>query len=152
MPNTQSVNEDTQLAISGLSVTDLQEMQTRFALKCIEQLVRKALAHLLLATLAREQDDPADGQGAAATGRHLDGHLVRGATHAAALDLEHRGDVADGLFHDLHRITSRAVADALQGVVDGALGDRLLAVPEDLVDELRHDGVVVDGVRDERTA
>src|SRR5580698_10307186 len=49
----------------------------------IEQLVREALRHRLLAALTRELDQPAHRQRAGTARRDLDGHLVGGATDAA---------------------------------------------------------------------
>jgi hypothetical protein len=42
------------------------------------------------------------------------------------------------------------VADAFEGAVDDVLGDRLLAVEQDLVDQLGHQDAVVDRVDDQR--
>ena len=45
----------------------------------LEDLVREAVGHRLLAAVAGEADEPAHGEGAGAAGGHLDGHLVGGA-------------------------------------------------------------------------
>src|SRR5688572_13016789 len=55
----------------------------------VHQLARELLLHPLLAPVARELDEPADGERARAALRHLDGHLVVGAADAARANLEH---------------------------------------------------------------
>src|SRR5438093_10798058 len=55
----------------------------------VHDLVRKLLHHALLPAVAREVDEPADGERPGTALRHLDGNLVVGAADAAALDLEH---------------------------------------------------------------
>src|SRR3954451_17603331 len=59
----------------------------------IEQLVHQALGHRLLPARAAVLDQPAQAQGGAARGAHLDRHLVGRTTDAAAADLEGRLDV-----------------------------------------------------------
>src|SRR3954454_18376988 len=56
----------------------------------VEQLVHQPLGHGLLATLAGVGDEPAEGEGGAASRTHLDRNLVGRATDAAAADLEGR--------------------------------------------------------------
>src|SRR5690349_20598863 len=53
----------------------------------VHELVGEPLGHRLLAALAGEEDEPADGERAGAAGRDLDGHLVGGASDAARADL-----------------------------------------------------------------
>src|SRR5262249_41235688 len=67
----------------------------------VQDLVRKLLAHVLLATVAREGHEPADRQRARPALRYLDGHLVVGAADAAAPDLEHGRDRLHGLLEHL---------------------------------------------------
>src|SRR4051794_1855134 len=112
----------------------------------VEQLVRQALGHRLLAALARELDQPADGEGARAAGGDLDRDLVRRAADAAGADLEDRGERLDRVVEDLKRVAAAALADDRQRVVDDALGDRLLAVQHDLVDHLLDEARAVDGI------
>jgi hypothetical protein len=69
-------------------------------------------------------------------GLDLDRHLVGRATDAAGLDLERRLDVVERALEGLRRVGAGLLAAALEGAVDDALGGRLLAVEEDLVDEL----------------
>ena len=64
----------------------------------------EALGHRLLAALAGELDEPADGQRAGAAGGHLDRHLVGGATDAARADLEHRRERLDPRLELLDRV------------------------------------------------
>src|SRR5918999_5485186 len=58
----------------------------------VHQLGRQLLVQALLAALARELDEPADGERARTALRHLDGHLVVGAADAAGAHLEDGGD------------------------------------------------------------
>src|SRR5947199_8208611 len=55
----------------------------------VEQLVGQPLGHRLLAPLAGELDEPANGERARSALRDLDGHLVGRAADAARADLEH---------------------------------------------------------------
>ena len=57
-------------------------------LRGVEQLVRKAMRHRLLAALAGSVDDPAHGQRLAACGTNLDRDLVGCATDATRLHLD----------------------------------------------------------------
>src|SRR6218665_3822408 len=54
-----------------------------------DQLVGEPLGHVALAAVARELDEPADGERAGAAGGNLDWHLVGGATDAAGANPEH---------------------------------------------------------------
>src|SRR4029453_4181739 len=58
-----------------------------------------------------------------------------------------RADVLDRLLEGDHRVVGRALADDLERLVDGALGERLLPVQQDLVDQLRDQDVLVDRIR-----
>ena len=61
----------------------------------VEELAGQALGHRLLPPLAGVADDPADRERGRPAGPDLDGHLVRGAADAPALDLELGPDVLD---------------------------------------------------------
>ena len=56
-------------------------------------------------------DEPADGEGVGPAGPDLDGHLVGGATDAAALDLELRLDVVDGPLEDAEGLAAGLLLD-----------------------------------------
>jgi hypothetical protein len=66
------------------------------------------------------------------------------------LDLEGRLDVVERALERDDRVGAGLLAAALEGAVDDALGDRLLAVEEDLVDQLGDQRRAVDRVDDER--
>src|SRR5215471_428167 len=104
----------------------------------VEQLVHQPLGHRLLPALARVQDDPAQGQGGAAGGAHLHRNLVGGTADAAAADLKGRLDVVQRALERDHRVVAVLLAAALKRPVHGALGERALAVLEDLVGERGH--------------
>src|SRR5829696_3112523 len=76
----------------------------------------------------------------------LHGHLVGGATHAAALDFQARPDVVEGVVQDLDRARARALFYEREGVVYYFLGGALLTVEHDLVDQLLHEHAPVHGI------
>ena len=94
----------------------------------VEQLVGEPLRHRLLATLAGELDEPAHREGASATLRDLDGHLVGGAADATGANLERRREDLQRRLEDLDRVLAAALGDDRQGVVDDLFGRGLLAV------------------------
>src|SRR5262249_32335940 len=112
----------------------------------VQNLVGELRAHSFLAALARIRHEPAHGKRARPALRHLDRNLVVRATDAAAADLEDRGDRLDRLLEHLDRRPAGLRAHLLQGVIDDLLGDRLLAVEHDLVDDLRDERRAVDAV------
>src|SRR3954453_3631630 len=116
----------------------------------VEDLRGELLVHLLLAPLAGEGDEPAHCQGAGATLRYLDGHLVVGAADAAGAHLEHRSDRLDRPLEHLDGAPAGLLADRLEGLVDDLLGARLLAVQHHAVDHLGDQRGVVDGVAQQR--
>src|SRR5207249_4372478 len=80
----------------------------------VEDLARELLLHVLLAPVAREADEPADGERPRAALRHLDGHLVVRAADTARPHLEHRCDRLDRLLEHLDRRLAAPLADAVQ--------------------------------------
>src|SRR5688572_5057732 len=114
-----------------------------FALGRRDHLGCELLGHRLLVAVARVADEPAHGEGSAALGTHLDGHLVGGATDAAALHLHDRFEVRERLLEDVHAWLARARLDEIHGAVEEALGRRLLALQHEGVDELRNGLAVV---------
>src|SRR4029079_3718100 len=116
----------------------------------VPDLVRKLLHHPLLAAVARVVDEPADGERPGPALRDLDGDLVIGAADPAALDLEHGRDRLHGLLQHLDRRLAGLLPDAGQRVVDDLLRSRLLALRHHLVDHLRDERRVVDGIRRDR--
>src|SRR3954451_2999310 len=112
----------------------------------VEDLARELVAHALLAPIAREADEPADGERLRAALRHLDRNLVVRAPDAAAAYLEHGRDRLDRLLEHLDRRPARLRADAVERVVDDLLRHGLLPLEHHLVDHLRHERRAVDGV------
>src|SRR5216683_341194 len=102
----------------------------------VEQLERELLRHALPAPLPRETDDPAAGERQATLRPDLDRYLVGGAAHAARLDLQQRGGVAQRRLEHLERLLLRLLAGARKRVVDDLLGSRTLATAHDHVHEL----------------
>src|SRR5438132_63867 len=119
-------------------------------LERVEDLAGQLVAHVLLATVARVGDEPADRERLPTALRHLDRHLVVRAADAAAAHLEHRRDRLHGLLEHLHRRPAGALADLLERRVDELLGRRLLAALHHAVDQLRDELALVDGVHGQR--
>src|SRR5262249_50355596 len=96
-------------------------------LEGVQDLARELVLHVLLAPLARVRDEPAERERAAATLRHLDGHLVVRAADAPAPHLEHRGHRLDGLLEHFDRRPARLRAHLVERAVYDRLGRRALA-------------------------
>src|SRR6202035_3918024 len=101
----------------------------------VEQLVHQPLGHRLLPALPRVRHDPAQGQRGAPRSADFHGDLVGGAADSAAADLKGRLDVVQRALERDYRVVAVLLAAALKGTVDGALGERALAVLEHLVGE-----------------
>src|SRR5437763_7398583 len=87
-------------------------------LERVEDLAGELVAHVPLAAVAREGDEPAQRERAPAALRHLDGHLVVRTADAARLDLEHRRDRLHGLLQHLDRRPARLLAHLVEGAVN----------------------------------
>jgi hypothetical protein len=116
----------------------------------VQDLVHQALGHRRLTPLAGVTDQPAQGESRAAARLDLDGHLVGGTTDAAALHLEGRLDVVQRALERDDRVGASLRPGALEGGVDDALRDLLLAVDQDLGDQLGDERRTVDRVDDDR--
>src|SRR5262245_33983182 len=103
----------------------------------VHELAGELRRHALLAPVAGVLHDPAQRERARTALRHLDGHLVVRAADAARPDLEHRSDALHGLLEHLELRLAGLLRGERERVVDGALGDRLLAVEHQAVHELR---------------
>ncbi len=112
----------------------------------IQDLVGETLSHGLLTTGAGEIGQPAQRQGVGAVRLDLDRHLVGGATDTAGANLKGRTDVVQGALEHSHRLLVGLLLDHIERGVDDVFGDRLLAVKQNLVDELRHHGGTVDRI------
>src|SRR6266508_2688875 len=116
----------------------------------VEDLPDELRLHALLAALLRVLDEPAHGERAGPALGHLDRDLVVGAADAARADLEDGGDRLHGLLEHLDGRAACLLADIGQCAVDHLLGDRLLPAAHHLVDHLRDERALVDGVRLDR--
>ena len=112
----------------------------------VHELAGELRRHALLATVAGVLHDPAQRERARAPLRHLDGNLVVRATDAARANLEHRRDALHRLLEHLELRLAGLLGGDCERVVDGALGDRLLAVQHEPVHELRDEHRAVNGV------
>ena len=119
------------------------------AVRGIQDLVLEALGHRLLTTTLGVADEPAQREGVRAVRLDLDRHLVGRPADAAALDLEGRTHVVEGLLQRGDRVLAVLGLDAAEGVVHDRLGEGLLAVDEDLVHQLADDRCTVDRVVDD---
>ena len=113
----------------------------------IEDFVGQTLSHGLLTTGAGEIGQPAQGQGVRTSRLHFDRNLVGSATDAAGANLEGRTDVVESALKHCHRLLIGLFLDHIESGVDDIFSDRLLAVEQNLVDELCHNGGTVDRIR-----
>src|ERR1019366_3129494 len=114
----------------------------------VKDLVHQALGHGLLATLTGVTHHPAQSQGGRATTLDLDRNLVGRATNTSGLDLKSRLDVVERALERDDRIGACLGPSTLERAVHDGLGDGLLAVHEDLVDQLGDQRRTVDRVDD----
>src|SRR4051812_43755650 len=120
---------------------------TALLVESVQDLPRELLVHVLLAPVARVRNDPAHGEGACTARRHLDRNLVVRPADTPRARLQHGGDGLDRLLQNLDRRLPGLLADAVQRLVDDALGGRLLALRHHAVDHLRDEAGAVHGVR-----
>src|SRR5262245_30803788 len=112
----------------------------------VHDLPDKALGHRMLLARAGVVDDPPHRERRPTRRPNLHRHLVVGAADPSRTHLELRTHVLDRLLERDDRIVGRALADDLERLVDGALRQRLLAVQQDLVDQLGDEDVLVDRI------
>src|SRR5919199_1346368 len=122
-----------------------------FAPRREDDLRRQLLRHRLLVAVARELDEPAHRQRRATVGPHFHRHLVRRATHAAALHLDRRFEVAQRLLEDVHAGLVRPLLHEIHRVVENPLRGGLLPLVHHRVDELGDGLAVVARVGEDRT-
>ena len=115
----------------------------------VQDLVHQTLGHGVLTAGAGVADQPAQRESGGTTGLDLDRDLVGRTADAAGADLEGGPDVVQRLLQGDDRVLAVLLTSPLEGAVDDALGDGLLAVEEDLVDELRDDRLAVDRIDDQ---
>src|SRR5699024_2177144 len=115
----------------------------------IENLVGETLHHGVLATLAAEGDEPTQSQGGGTARTDVDRELVGRTTDAAGANPAGRLDAGESLLPGQHRDGASLLAAVLDGTVDDALSGGLLAVDQDLGDQLGDEDVAVHRVLDE---
>ena len=116
----------------------------------VKDFVGQPLDHGLLATSLGEAHQPAQRERGRAIRTNLDGHLVGGSTDAAAAHLKGGLDVVQRTLEGDNRVGAGLIASLLEGSVDDALSQRLLAVHQNLVDQLSHQLRAVNGIVDQR--
>src|SRR5579875_1735842 len=121
------------------------------AVRRVEDLVREPVRNRLLAAGLRVAREPAQRERVGAVRLDLDRHLVGRTADAAALHLDGGADVVERLLQRGDGVLAVLRRDVLEGAVDDALGEALLAVDQDLVDQLADDRGGVDRVGDDRS-
>jgi hypothetical protein len=89
----------------------------------------RARRHGVLRAAAGGRDQPADGERLGALRANLDRHLIGRAADAAAADLDAGLHVVERVVEHADRLALGARLDGLEGAIDDAFGDGLLAVP-----------------------
>jgi hypothetical protein len=77
---------------------------------------------------------------------NLNGHLVGGSTHTTRTNLKGGTHVVERLLESGHGVSAGLGLYAFECAVNDALGEALLAIKKNLVDELGDDGGAVYGV------
>ena len=104
----------------------------------VHDLAREALGHRALVAVSGIAGQPAQSQRLAALRSYLHRNLVSGTADAACLDLQLGHDVFHCLLKGLQRIVAALVLDDVKRAVDDFLGNTLLAVIHDAVDQAGH--------------
>ena len=112
----------------------------------IHQFARKPCGHFSLASLSRGDDQPADRERLSSLRSDLDGNLIVRAADAARLDFDHRHDVVDRLIENIDRGLSDFGGHRLERVVYDRLSGSFLAVHHHLIDDLRDNLRMIDGI------
>ena len=104
--------------------------------RSIEKLAGKTLGHRLLSAGTGSVNEPAHCQRVAAGRTYLDRDLVGRAAYTAGLDLYRRTNMIKSLFEDCKVLLAALLGNNVESSVYDALGNRLLAVNHNYVDEL----------------
>ena len=112
----------------------------------IENLVHETLGHGLFATCLGVAGEPTQGESVGTVRLDLNGHLVGGTTHATRTNLKGGAHVVERLLERGYGVPAGLGLYALEGTVNDALGEALLAIKKNLVDELGDDGCAVYGI------
>ena len=105
----------------------------------VEDLTGESFLHGLLASGSGVGRDPAQTQCLASCGANLHRNLIGGAADTASLYLENRHDIFHGLLKNLKRVVTCLFSNDIKCAVDDLLGNALLAVLHDVVDETGHE-------------
>src|SRR5439155_18677804 len=112
----------------------------------VHELGGELLGHTPPGAAPRVTDDPAPRQRLTAIVPDLDRHLVGRTAYALGLDLEDGRDVAHRLVEDVQRLLARGAPDLFECLIDDPLGQALLALEHEAVDELGQSHVGVYGI------
>src|SRR6202789_413965 len=116
------------------------------AIGSVEKLSSELLNHSLFATRAAISHQPTNRQRRAPLRQHFDRHLVVRTTNAAALHFKHRLHVLNSLLEELQRLIPTLGLKVGHGLIEDALGSRLLTTPHHAVDELRNQRRSIDRI------
>ncbi len=114
----------------------------------VHDLSGQALFHGLFAALAGIGGDPPQTQSLPTVGLDLQRNLVGGAAHAAGLDFQSGHDVFHGLLEGFQTVLAGLLFNKFKGTVHDLLGNALLAVEHDAVDELGNQNGIVNRIRE----
>jgi hypothetical protein len=112
----------------------------------VQNLVHETLGHGLLAAGLGVANQPAQSQSRGTARLDLNGNLVRGATDTAGADLKGRPDIVHGLLQSGNGVAADLGLDTVKSTVNDALCGGLLAVDQNLVDQLGNQRGTVDGI------
>jgi hypothetical protein len=116
-------------------------------MRCVSSRFLTAAPRLSAASPISPARQPAHRQRLLPGRTHLGRHLVVGTTDTARLDLDQRTDVGQRLTHLVHRVASGLLAQPVERAVHDGLGDRLLAIVHDHVDQLGQHCITELGIR-----
>src|SRR5688572_651600 len=121
-------------------------VRTALLIERVHELTGELRRHALFASIARVLHDPAQRERSRAPLRHLDGHLVVRAADAPGADLEDGRDALDGLLEHLELRLPGLLGRDRERVVHRALGDGLLSVEHEAVDQRRDEHGAMNGI------
>ena len=113
----------------------------------IHDLGCKALRHGALASCTRIRGDPTQTESLASVSAYFHRNLIVGTTYTASLNLKNRHYVIESLGENVQRILTHLLLNDLECVVNDNLGNTLLTVQHDVVDELGYKLGVVKRIR-----
>ena len=112
----------------------------------IHDLGSQTLLHGLFTTRAGISSDPTQTQGLTALGTNIHGHLIVGAADTAGLDFQDGHDIFHGGLESLSGVFTGFLLNNIKSIVNDLLGNTLLTVQHNAVDELSYQLRIVNGI------